>query len=153
MVVKLKFFKTLRTNSAFMKWFSGAFSSEYGPILPIFSPEVADKKVWIFFEGFKFFEGFNFDPPFSTGDYLNRKKCIYLLGITWATGLSKYVKVKALSPLPILWKERSLFALFGLFWAGNSAGSQVNWSELEFNISYPPTLFLVNFQHFPVLRL
>ena len=47
----------------------------------------------------------------------------------------KYVKSKALSPLPFPEKIPLLFALFGLFLAGSRTGSQVRGSESKFDIS------------------
>ena len=46
-----------------------------------------------------------------------------------AIGLSKYVKIKALSPLLFSGKTRLLFAILGLFLPGNRVGSQIKWVE------------------------
>ena len=64
----------------------------------------------------------NFDPPFPPEHGQNRKnkqKC----GKTLPYGLSKYVKIKALSPLPFPGKVRLLLSTFGLFLPGNRARS------------------------------
>ena len=53
-----------------------------------------------------------------------------------AIGLSKYVKIKALSPLSFPGKIRLLFALFGLFFARKRARPQVGGSESKCDISY-----------------
>ena len=77
-----------------------------------------------------------------------------------AIGLSKYVKINALSPLSFPGKIRLLFALFGLLLAGNKTGSHVKGTGSKFDISYfthmiPGQLPVkkILLQHFPVLRL
>ena len=62
----------------------------------------------------------------------NKQQC----GKTSAIELSKYVKMKSLSPLPFLGKIPSLFAIFGIFLSGNRAGSQVKGVELKFDNYY-----------------
>ena len=48
--------------------------------------------------------------------------------------LSKYVKIKALSPLPFLGKTRLLFITFELFFLpGNRIGSQIKGLESKFD--------------------
>ena len=49
-----------------------------------------------------------------------------------AIGSSKYVKIKALSPLPFPGKTRLLFAIFGLYLPGNWVESQIKGLELKF---------------------
>ena len=56
----------------------------------------------------------NFDHPFSPEEGQNRKKKNYWLGKTSAIGLTKYVKIKSISPLPLPAKTRLLFVQFGL---------------------------------------
>ena len=70
------------------------------------------------------------------------------MGKPSAIGLSKYVKVKALSPLLFLEKTRSLFAIFGLFLPGNRVESKIK--GIESKCRFVKTCW---FQHFPVLQL
>ena len=75
-------------------------------------------------------------------------------------GLSKYAKIKALSPFTFWGKIRLLYALFGLFLEGSRTGRQIRESESNFDISFfthailgilPVKQFC--FQHFPVSLL
>ena len=50
-----------------------------------------------------------------------------------AIGPSKYVKIKALSPLPFSGKTQLLFAISGLFLPGNRVESQIKGLELKFD--------------------
>ena len=80
-----------------------------------------------FFEGFEFSwkrEGLKlniFGPtliprfPLKIAEIEKNKR---LCGKTLAVGLSKYFKIKTLSPLPFLGKIQLLFAIFGLFFSG-----------------------------------
>ena len=70
------------------------------------------------------------------------------MGKPSAIGLSKYVKVKALSPLLFLEKTRPLFAIFGLFLPGNRVESKIK--GIESKCRFVKTCW---FQHFPVLQL
>ena len=54
-------------------------------------------------------------------------------GKTSAIWLSKYVKIKTLSPLPFPEKTRLLFAIFRLFLPGNRVGSQMKGLESKFD--------------------
>ena len=81
-------------------------------------------------------------------------------GNTSDLGLSKYAKIKALSPFPFGGKIRLLYALFGLFLEGSRAGRKIRESESNFDISFfthaiPGKLFVKKlwFQHFPVSLL
>ena len=48
-------------------------------------------------------------------------------------GLSKYVKIKALSHLPFPEKTRPLFAISGLFLSGNKVESKIKGLESKFD--------------------
>ena len=81
-------------------------------------------------------------------------------GNTSDLGLSKYAKIKALSPFPFWSKIRLLYALFGLFLEGSRAGRKIRESESNFDISFfthaiPGKLPVKKFwfQHFPVSLL
>ena len=63
-------------------------------------------------------------------------------------GLSKYIKIKSLSPLPFPEKTGSLFAIFGLFLPGNRVGSKIK--VLESKCKFVKKCL---FKHFPVLQL
>ena len=65
-----------------------------------------------------------------------------------AIRLSKYVKIKALSPLPFPEKSTITFAIFGLFLPGNRVESKIK--GLESKCKFVKTCW---FQHFPVLQL
>ena len=74
--------------------------------------------------------------------------------------LSKYAKIKALSPFPFWGKIRLLYPIFGLFLEGSRAGQKIRESESNFDISFfphasPGKLPVKNFrfQHFPVSLL
>ena len=122
----------------------GLYSPKYCPILPKFSPKVVLKQkkrfVWNIFEGFEFLwkrDGPKlsiFRPTLTAGFALkiaeiekNKNYC----GKTSAVGLLKYIKIKALSPLP--------FILCDLFLRGNRVRSQLKAVESNFdkNLFYP----------------
>ena len=63
-----------------------------------------------------------------------------LLGKTSAAGLSKYFKIKLLSPLSFPGKMQSLFTLFGLVLAGNREGSQSKLDISYFTQTIPDQL-------------
>ena len=65
-VVKLKVFKVLRTDSATMKWsFLSPYSHKYGQILPKFSPEVLLWQIKKLFKKYLSFHGKETDPKFA----------------------------------------------------------------------------------------
>ena len=100
------------------------------------------------------------DPKFALSVQLwprKTKENKQYWGTTSPIGLSKYVKLKALSLLPFPGTIRLLFAIFRLFLIGNRAGSLVKLLKSKFNRSHfthtIPGQFLVKkiwFQHFPI---
>ena len=91
-------------------------------------------RIWVFIEtrrtqNLHFWSSLDAPPP-----PLQAPLCplFYLIAI----GLSRDIKINALSPLPFLGKMRLHFALVGLFLARNRVGSQVKVSDPKFDICY-----------------
>ena len=145
LVVKLKIFKVLRTDSASNMALFGRCFGHYSPwfslILLKFSLKVDSsrqkaclKTFWrirVFMEKGRtktlhFRPTFTLRFPLKIVEIGNNKHCC---GETSAVGPSKCVKIKALSPLPFPGKMRLLFTIFGLFLPGSRAGSQVKGLE------------------------
>ena len=88
-------------------------------------------RIWVFIEtrrtqNLHFWSTLDAPPPVPLSPRF------YLIAI----GLSRDIKINALSPLPFLGKMPLHFALVGLFWGRNRAGSQVKVSERKFDICY-----------------
>ena len=88
-------------------------------------------RIWVFIEtrrtqNLHFWSTLDVPPPVPLSPRF------YLIAI----GLSRDIKINTLSPLPFLGKMRLHFALVGLFWGRNRAGSQVKVSEPKFDICH-----------------
>ena len=101
---------------------------------------------------------FNIEPLLPSEDGQNRTKQSSRKILT--TGLSKYIKIKALSSLPFPGKIQLLSALFGLFLVGKQGGVTCSKVGIKIWHSYftktiPGQLNVKNvwFQHSPVLWL
>ena len=147
-VVKLRISKVLRTNSTSTKQsFLGGF---WALTLPIWSniaeiltrgSALANKNtVWILvlFWMIRVFmekgrtQSYHYGlplTPFFLLKMVKVEKKYAVCGKTSVIELSKYVKIKSLSPLPFSGKIRLLFAIFRIFLPGNTAGSQVKGVE------------------------
>ena len=126
-VVKLKIFKLKVKSFAYrfsihkMALYGSSldpYSPRYGPLLPKFSPELVVNKsiVLKFFEGFEFLWKMDGPKVCTLGPtssfplmMAEVEKIKYIYRKTSVTGLSKYVKIKALSPLPLPEKYDYLF--------------------------------------------
>ena len=156
-VVKLKISNVLRTDSASTKWpFLGDFWvltppiwSNIAAILTRVSTLANKNTVWKFFEEFEYLwkkEGRKISTlgPTLTPLFLlkmvkiekNKQYC----GKTSAIELSKYVRMKSLSPLPFPGRMWLLFTIFGIIITGNTVG----WNQNLTN-TISSTRFLVNF--------
>ena len=128
--------------------FLGPNSPKYCPILTKFLPEVVfneRKSVLRIFEKFKFLRKqeipkvCTFDLTLTHRFFLKMAEIEqnkYSARKTLAVEVSKYRKIKALSPLSFLVKIRLLVALFWLFLAGNRPRSKVKGSESKFEIAF-----------------
>ena len=105
----------------------GPDSPKCGPILPKFSPNVVIKQTKSLFESFSKDLSLGSKHFWSNFDPEDTNYC----GKTSAVGLLKYIKIKALSPLP--------FILCDLFLRGNRVRSQLKAVESNFdkNLFYP----------------
>ena len=86
------------------------------------------------------------------------EKTKYCRGQNLAIGLSKYRKIKALSPLNFQEKYDYILLYFGYFLPKRGAWSHVEGSESKFDLPYCSlpghvSMQKVLCQHFPVLRL
>ena len=156
-VVKFKIFKSF----AYRFSIQCSFWEVFGSLLPQIKSNIAEiltkgstlakKKFEVFFEGFEFLLkrnepkfgifGLTFTPcfPLTIAEVKNHGRK------TSTVGLSKYVKMKALSPLSFPGKIRLLFPIFRLFLPGNRAGSEVKGLESKFDKTYFIHAIPVNF--------
>ena len=114
-------------NSSFWEVF-GSLLSQYDPTLPV----VLQKTKTLFEKFLKDFSiyGRETDPKSKKIKIKkNKKQCEK----TSVIELSKYSKMKSLSPLPFSPKIRLIFAIFAIFLPGNRAESQVKGRESKFD--------------------
>ena len=144
-IVKLKISKVLRTDLAATKLsFLGGFWVLTPPIwsniadIFIRGSTLANKNtVWNFFEGFKYLWKRDGREISTFGPTLTPLFLLKMIKIEknkqkWKTSaieLSRYVKIKSLSPLPFPERIRLLFVVFGIILSGNTVRSQVNEVE------------------------
>ena len=83
----------------------------------------------------------NFDNPFAP-KIAEIEKNKHQCRKTSATGLSKYVKIKVLFPLPFPRKIRLIFEIFGLFLPGNRRGHKSKGQNQSLTKPISSTQFL-----------
>ena len=110
--------------------FLGPYSFISGPILLKFKLEVVFLQTKTVFK-----ELCTFGPALRPCYTLKMSKILLFSRNNLSIGLSKYVKITALSSLPFPGKIQLLFALFGLLLEGNWARSHIQGSESKFDIA------------------